>query len=70
MRSKEYGMLVTVQHDWWRSFALFPHRTISDKWIWGRCYKRVVWRYTGFTDEPFTEYGTLFDVMCCENTTE
>ena len=60
----EYGDLVSIQHDWWNSFALFPHKTVSGKWIWlERCCKRVVWRYTGFTDEPFTEYGTIFDVI-------
>lgn len=57
------GDLVTVQIGWWPSFAVFPHRTVSNKWIWGRCYKRIVWRYTGFTDEPFTEYGNAFDIL-------
>jgi hypothetical protein len=58
------GQLVTVQIDWWPSFALFPHRTITGKWIWFcKCYKRIVWRYTGFTDEPFTEYATMFDIL-------
>ena len=56
--------IVSIQHNWWKSFALLPCRTISGKWIWLEVvYKRVVWRYTGFTDEPFTEYGTLFDVI-------
>lgn len=56
--------LVSIQHDWWPSFALFPHKTISGKFIWLKpCYKRVVWRYTGFTDEPFTEYATVLDIL-------
>ena len=56
--------IVAVQYNWWKSFALFPHRTVSGKWVWMEVvYKRVVWRYTGFTDEPFTEYGTMFDVI-------
>jgi len=60
----ENGELVSVQHNWWKSFAIFPHRTISKKWVWLKpVYKRVVWRYTGFTDEPFTEYGEFFDVI-------
>lgn len=60
----QQGEIVSVQIDWWPSFALLPHRTVSGKWImWRRCYKRIVWRYTGFADEPFTEYGELFDVL-------
>ena len=56
--------LTTVQIDWWPSFALWPARTISGRWIWLRkCYKRIVWRYTGFVDEPFTEYATMFDIL-------
>jgi hypothetical protein len=57
------GDLVAVQIDWWKSFVIFPHKSITNNWIWGSCYKRIVWRYTGFIDEPFTEYGTLFDVL-------
>jgi hypothetical protein len=58
------GDIVAIEIDWWPSFALLPHRTVGGKWIfWQRCYKRIVWRYTGFTDEPFTEYGELFDVI-------
>lgn len=56
--------LTTVQIDWWPSFAVFPHRTITGEWIWFRtCYKRIVWRYTGFVDEPFTEYATMFEIL-------
>jgi len=60
----EVGRIVTVQIDWWPSFAIFPHRTITGQWIWlSKCYKRIVWRYTGFVDEPFTEYGTMFEIL-------
>lgn len=56
--------IVSVQHNWWRSFALLPCKTLSGKWVWMEMvYKRVVWRYTGVHIEPFTEYGTLFDVI-------
>ena len=61
---KYINELVAVQIDWWPSFALLPHRTITGEWIWFRkCYKRIVWRYTGFVDEPFTEYATMFDIL-------
>lgn len=60
----EKGELVSVQVPWWPSFALLPHRTVGKKWIWLKpVYKRIVWRYTGFTDEPFTEYGTLVEIL-------
>lgn len=63
----EINKIVAVQINWWPSFALFPHRTIGGQWIWFRkCYKRIVWRYTGFTDEPFTEYATMFDILAEE----
>jgi hypothetical protein len=57
------GDLISVQINWWPSWAVFPHRSVSGNWIWGKCYKRVVWRYTGFSDEPFTEYGNAFDIL-------
>jgi len=61
---KYINELVTVQIDWWPSFAVFPHRTITGQWIWFRkCYKRIVWRYTGMHEEPFTEYATMFDIL-------
>ena len=60
----QIGDIVSVQHDWWPSWAILPHRTIGGKWVWLKpVYKRVVWRYTGFIDEPFTEYGDLLDVL-------
>lgn len=63
-RPVENGTLIRIQFDWWKSYAILPHKMISGKWIWGKTvYKRVVWRYTGFVDEPFTEYGTIFDVL-------
>lgn len=60
----DHGELVGVEIDWWKTFAVFPHRTIPGRWIWLKpIYKRIVWRYTGFTDEPFTEYGTFLDIL-------
>lgn len=57
--------IVDVDPDWHPSFVFLPHRTVGNKWVWGKCYKRIVWRYTGtgFHTEPFREYGTLFDVL-------
>ena len=53
-----------VQHNWRPGFAILPHRTISGHWCWLKLiYKRVVWRYTGFIDEPFNEYGDLMDIL-------
>lgn len=61
---KKRGELAYVQHGWWPSFALLPRRTVGMQWIWLKpVYKRIVWRYTGLTDEPFVEFGTLIDVL-------
>ena len=58
------GTVVAIEHDWVKSFAILPHRTISDKWIWLKTiYVRRVWVYTGFVDEPETQYAELFDLL-------
>ena len=63
-RNLECGMIVAIEHDWVPTFALLPHRTISKKWIWfSKIYVRRVWVYTGFIDEPETQYGDLFDIL-------
>ena len=63
-RNLEVGMVVAVEHDWVETFALLPHRTINNKWVWLRkIYMRRVWVYTGFIDEPETQYAELFDIL-------
>lgn len=58
------GDVVAVEHDWIETFAVLPHRTISNKWVWfKKVYVRRVWVYTGFVDEPETQYGDMFDIM-------
>ncbi len=60
----EKGTIVATEHDWIETFALLPHRTINNKWIWLRkIYMRRVWVYTGFIDEPETQYAELFDIL-------
>ena len=59
----ESGDVVAVEHDWVPSVAIVPHRTVSGGWIWGRAYCRRVWVYTGFVDEPETQWGNLFDIL-------
>jgi hypothetical protein len=66
---KEFPMIkvndiVAVEHDWVKTFVLLPHRTVSNKWVWFKqVYCRRVWIYTGFVDEPVTQYGDLFDLL-------
>lgn len=56
--------VVAIEHDWAKTFVLFPHRTIGKRWVWlKRVYVRRVWVYTGFIDEPETQYGELFDIL-------
>lgn len=60
----ERGDVVAIEHDWVQTFALFPHKTISGEWIWGKnAFCRRVWIYTGFIDESETQWGTIFDVL-------
>jgi hypothetical protein len=58
------GTIVRIEVAWCASFALLPHRTISGRWVWLKpIYVRRVWRYSGVADEPYTEYGTAFDIL-------
>jgi hypothetical protein len=58
------GEVVAVEHDWARTFVLLPHRTIAKRWVWlKRVYVRRVWVYTGFIDEPETQYAEFFDIL-------
>ena len=67
-RSLETGDVVAIEHDWVPTFALLPHRTISGRFVWlSKIYVRRVWVYTGFVDEPETQYGTLFDILKSDN---
>ena len=59
------GDVVAVEHGWVPKFVLFPHRTIGGQYVWlKRVYMRRVWVYTGFVDEPETQYAELFDILC------
>ena len=58
------GDIVAIEHNWVKTFAVLPHRTISNRWVWlKKCYVRRVWIYTGFADEPDTQYADLFDIL-------
>lgn len=62
-------MVVTaIEHDWVETFVLLPHQTISKKWVWleKACVRRV-WVFTGFAEEPETQYATLFEVLSDES---
>jgi hypothetical protein len=64
MPNVKRGDIVAVEHGWVKTFALLPHRTVSGRWAWLKSvYVRRVWVYTGFVDEPETQYGDLFDVL-------
>lgn len=63
-KNLEEGTIVATEHDWIATFVLLPHRTINNKWVWLRkIYVRRVWVYTGFIDEPETQYAELFDIL-------
>jgi hypothetical protein len=60
----KYGDYTGVEQDWTEMFAIIPRRTVSNRLVWlKKIYTRRVWMYTGFVDEPFTEYGDMFDVL-------
>ena len=57
-------------YPWRKTFAIWPVKTVSGKYIWFKTiYKRkfwVVWG-TGFHMEPHVEYGDLFDILVHDN---
>lgn len=58
------GDIVNIEWNWRAGRPILPHRTVSGRWVWLRmAYQRRVWVYTGFIDEPETQWGTLFDVL-------
>jgi hypothetical protein len=60
----ETGTVVSVEHDWVPTFVVLPHRTIGNRWVWlKKVYIRRAWVYTGFVDEPETQYAELFDIV-------
>lgn len=69
MRGQRYpwaqvGQIVAVEHDWVPIRALLPKKTITGTCVWlEQIYVRRVWRLTGLTDEPFTEYATALDLL-------
>ena len=56
---------ITFVDKWQRTFAILPKRTISGRMVWLKTiYRRRVWIYTGFIDEPDGfQYGDLFDML-------
>lgn len=64
MPNVKRGDVVGVEHDWVKTFVLLPRRTVGNRWVWLKSvYIRRVWVYTGFIDEPETQYGDLFDIL-------
>lgn len=72
MRGQRYpwaqvGEIVAREHDWAPTFALLPKTTITGQRVWlEKVYARRVWRLTGLTEEPFTEYATALDLLTDE----
>lgn len=63
-RPMEPGTILEIELDWYKSFAILPHKTISGRWVWLRpIYKRIVWVYTGFVDEPESQYADIFEIL-------
>lgn len=63
-RHLEYGGVVAVERGWTKTFAIWPVKTISNRWAWLQTiYYRRVLIYNGFTGEPDTQYGDLFDIL-------
>ena len=55
---------ITFVDKWQKTFAILPKRTISGRIVWLKpIYRRRVWIYTGFIDEPDVQYGDLFDIL-------
>lgn len=60
-----------LQHDqdtwadpWQPFFAVWPRVTTEQSHVWGRCYRRRVWIYTGLEAWPQGwQYATVFDIL-------
>lgn len=53
-------------YPWRKTFAVWPVKTISGKYVWFRSvYKQKFWAVwgTGFHMEPCVEYAELFDIL-------
>lgn len=53
-------------YPWRKTFALWPVKTISGKYVWMRTvYKQKFWAVwgRGFHMEPEVEYAELFDIL-------
>lgn len=53
-------------YPWIKTFFLFPHKTITGKWIWWKYgYMRKVYivEGMGFHMEPEVQYADLFDIL-------
>jgi hypothetical protein len=59
----EKGRLMSIECPWQPTYLFFPRKSVSQKWIYGSAFRRRVWRSSGFTEEPYTEYGTAFDII-------
>lgn len=58
------GSVTAIEHGWVKTFVFLPRKTVSNRWVWlKKVYMRRVWVYTGFVDEPFTQYGDILDVL-------
>lgn len=58
------GDVTAVEHGWVKTFVILPRRTVGGRWVWlQKVYCRRVWVYTGFVDEPETQYANLFDIL-------
>lgn len=64
MMNLKIGDVVAIEHNWVKTFALLPRKTTNKKYVWLKTiYKRRAWVYTGFIDEPETQYAELFDIL-------
>ncbi|HET8688549.1 MAG TPA: hypothetical protein VFM18_18200 [Methanosarcina sp.] len=64
MNDNEEYLVDSTEIDWYKSFALLPHRTITKKWVWLQTiYVRRIWIWSGVTSEPINEYATLFEIL-------
>ena len=57
-------------YPWRETFAFWPVKTISGKYVWLRkVYKRKFWVIwgTGFHMEPAVQYATAFDLLTCND---
>ena len=52
---KETG-LYTECKDWHKFFSLIPRKSLNEKWLWGKCFRKRIYLNDGMNGTIFNHY--------------